>query len=269
MAPPLRARAAPKAAAGPGSPRDPRRRRRTLTPRSADPGGLMTPPDPEALVAAWCDLDRRAAVAEADREIVDASGPVRAVIAGFALAGGSDEEIYDACAALGRLIAQRGGSPTLAAVTIDHAGDALGVRPAAWLGPGRAAVAEGFTRALLERRAAGRAAKLGRFPRCAVALPGDVIAIAAGLPSDDPETARRVGGARRQGRCAPGRPASLRRGPGAARAAVEDALDVVGIELATAGVRGLESGPPASRISKELPAPDRTRPARGRRRSFE
>jgi hypothetical protein len=191
----------------------------------------MTPHDPEALIAAWCDLDRRAAVAEADREIVDASGPVRAVIAGFALAGGSDEEIYDACAALGRFIAQRGGSPTLAAVTVDHAGDALGVRPAAWLGPGRAAVAEGFTRALLER-AQQDALQSWAFPRCAVALPGGVIAIAAGFPSDDPEllgewAARVANAAALQG----ARRAFVA-GPVAARAAVEDALDVAGIEIA-------------------------------------
>jgi hypothetical protein len=191
----------------------------------------MIPRDSEALVAAWCDLDRRAAVLEADREIVDASGPLRAVIAGFALAGGSDEEIYDACAALGRLIAQRGGSPTLAAVTVDHAGDALGVRPAAWLGPGRAAVAEGFTRALLER-AQQDALQSWAFPRCVVALPGGVIAIAAGFPSDDPEllgewAARVANAAALQGV----RQAFVA-GPAAARIAVEDALDVVGIEIA-------------------------------------
>jgi hypothetical protein len=191
----------------------------------------MTPHDPEVLIAAWCDLDRRAAVAEADREIVDASGPVRAVIAGFALAGGSDEEIYDACAALGRFIAQRGGSPTLAAVTVDHAGDALGVRPAAWLGPGRAAVAEGFTRALLER-VQQDALQSWAFPRCAVALPGGVIAIAAGFPSDDPELVGDWAARVAKAAALQGVRQAFVAGPEAARAAVEEALDVVGIEIA-------------------------------------
>jgi hypothetical protein len=191
----------------------------------------MTPRDSEALVAAWCDLDRRAAVLEADREIVDASRPLRAVIAGFALAGGLDEEIYDACASLGRLIAQRGGSPTLAALTVDHAGDALGVRPAAWLGPGRAAVAEGFTRALLER-VQQDSLQSWAFPRCAVALPGGVVAIAAGFPSDDPELLGEWAARVAKAAALQGARQAFVAGPDAARAAVEEALDVVGIEIA-------------------------------------
>jgi hypothetical protein len=191
----------------------------------------MLPRDRDALVDAWCDLDRRAAVLEADREIVDASRPVRAVIAGFALAGGSDEEIYDACASLGRLIAQRRGSPTLASVTIDHAADALDLRPAAWLGPGRAAVAEAFTRVLLEG-AHQEALESWGFPRCAVPLPGGGLAVAAGFPSEDPELlaewAARIAHASALG----GVRQAFVAGPASARAAVEDAFGVVGITIA-------------------------------------
>jgi hypothetical protein len=192
---------------------------------------LLSPRDSEALVAAWCDLDRRAAVLEADREILDASRSLRAVIAGFALAGGSDEEIYDACAALGRLIAQRGGSPTLASVTIDHAGDALGVRPAAWLASGRAAVAEGFTRTLLERMQQDTLESWD-FPKCVVSLPSDVIAIAAGLPSDDPELVAEWAARIAKAAALQGTRQAYVQGPDGPRAAVEDALELVGIAIA-------------------------------------
>jgi hypothetical protein len=191
----------------------------------------MSSRDPEALVAVWCNLDRRAALVEADREVVEASRPLRATIAGFALAGGSDEEIYDACAALGRLIAQRGGSPTLASATIDNAGEALGVRPAAWLAPGRAAVAEAFTRAVLER-AHQEALHGWEFPRCAVLLPGGVIVIAAGFPSDDPELLADWAARIAKAAALKGVRQAFVSGPDAPRAAVEDALDVVGIEVA-------------------------------------
>jgi hypothetical protein len=191
----------------------------------------MSPRDDEALVDAWCELDRGAAVLEADREIVDASRPLRAVIAGFALAGGSDEEIYDACASLGRLIAQRGGSSTLASATVDHAGDALGIRPASWLAPGRAAVVEGFTRELLER-AHQDALRTWQFPRCAVALPGGVLAVAAGFPSDDPELVREWAAGIAKAAALQGIRQAFVSGPDESRAAVEDAFDVVGIRVA-------------------------------------
>jgi hypothetical protein len=192
----------------------------------------MSPHDSEAVATAWCHLDRAAAVREVDREIIDGSVSVRVVIAGFALAGGSDEEIYDACASLGRFIAQRGGSPTLAAVTIDHAGEALGGLPSAWLAPGRAAVVEGFTRALLER-VREDALRSWDFPRCAVSLPGNVIAVAAGLPSDDPEMLAEWAARIAKAAALQGVRQAFVEGPEAAREAVEDAFDIVGIEIAT------------------------------------
>jgi hypothetical protein len=185
--------------------------------------------DPEKLVAAWCDLDRKDAVLAADHEIIDASRSLRLVIAGFALAGGADEEIYDACASLGRLIAQRGGSPTLASATIDHAGDALGLRPAAWIAPARAAVAEGFTRTLLER-VQQDALRSWDFPKCAVNLPGDAIAIAAGLPSDDPELLAEWAARIAKAAALAGVRQAFVAGSSAARGALADAFDVVGIK---------------------------------------
>ena len=87
----------------------------------------------------------------ADREIIDASGALRALIVDLVIAGGPEDELYDACAVLGRLIAQRGGSPTLASATLDDAGRGAGQAARRhWLAPARAAVAEGFAAALAE-----------------------------------------------------------------------------------------------------------------------
>jgi hypothetical protein len=189
----------------------------------------------EAIVAAWCALDRAGAVLAADRDIVDATRSVRTVIAEFALAGGADEEIFDACASLGRLIAQGGGSPTLASLTIDHASVALGTLGAVgrpWIASGRAAVAEGFTLGLLER-VQRDALRSWDFPRCAVRMPGGMVAIAAGLPSDDPELLREWAGLIAKGAALEGVRQAFVAGPDAPRAAVEDALDLVGIRVVT------------------------------------
>ncbi len=137
---------------------------------------------------------------------------------------------YDACASLGRDIAQRGGSPTLASATVDHAGDALGVERAAWLAPGRAALAEAFTRELLER--ANQDALSGwQFPRCAVAMPGGVLAVAAGFPSDDPELLREWAAGIAKAAALQGIRQAFVSGPAPSRAAVEEAFDVVGIQV--------------------------------------
>ena len=187
--------------------------------------------DRDAVVVAWCALDRTAALLAADRELADAAAPLRGMVVDFARDGGSDEEIYDACAHLGRMIGQRGGSPTFAALTMDHAAAAMDLGPAAWLAGARAAVAEGFTAAVLEK-AREEALSTWDFPRCAVPLPDHGIAIAGGHPSEDSEVlaewaarvakAAALGGARR---------AHVAGSP-AAREALREALEIVGIDAA-------------------------------------
>ncbi len=189
------------------------------------------PTERAALVAAWCELDRNAGVLPADREIVDASRSMRTVIADFASAGGTDEEIYDTCALLGRFIAVHGGSPTLASRTIDHAGIVFDAVDAAWVVPARAAVAEGFTYALLEK-VQHEALRSWEFPRCAVGLPDEAIAIAAGYPSDDPEELREWAARVAKAAALQGIRRAHVAGPDAARDAVLDALDLVGIAVA-------------------------------------
>ncbi|MGO9834243.1 MAG: hypothetical protein ACLP1X_08515 [Polyangiaceae bacterium] len=160
---------------------------------------------------------------------MDASTSLRALIVDLALSGGADDEIYDACGVLGRLIAQRGGSPTLASLTIDHACDALGAREAPWMAPARAAVAEGFAMALTEE-AKREAAKGWEFPGCAVTIGDSALALAAGHPSDDDEVlaawAARVANAA----ALKGVRRAIVAGPDRPRAALAEALTVAGID---------------------------------------
>jgi hypothetical protein len=190
-----------------------------------------TPPDP--VMAAWYASDQARAVLPADRELIESTRSVRALICELARAGGSEDELYDACAVLGRLIANQGGSPTLASVTIDHACSALGASDAPWAVPARAAVAEGFAAALVEG-ARQQAMKAWDFPSCTVPLGEAAVAIAADYPSDDEELlavwaanvakAAALGGVRR----------AIVAGNERASAAVVEALEFAGVEVRTA-----------------------------------
>lgn len=186
--------------------------------------------DRDALLSAWSAKDRTRAVLPADHEIVDAAATIRALILDVVLAGGPEDELYDAAAVLGRVIAQRGGSPTLASATLDHAADVLDARSAPWLVPARAAVAEGFAATLVEG-AQLEAMRTWEFPRCAVPLGQAGLAICAGHPSDDDEVL--AGWAARVAKAAA--LAGVRRavlsGGERASAALVDALSLVGIEV--------------------------------------
>ena len=184
----------------------------------------------DSLVAAWSEKDRARAVLPADREIVDASGAVRALIVDLVLAGGPEDELFDACAVLGRLIAQRGGSPTLASATLDDLADALGARDAAWLVPGRAALVEGFA-AIVAEDARREALRAWEFPSCAVPLGQAGLAIAAGHPSDDDEVVSAWAGRVAKAAALAGSTTRRRLGGERASAALIDALSLVGIEV--------------------------------------
>jgi hypothetical protein len=140
-------------------------------------------------VKAWCDLDRSRAAWPSDHEVIGASASIRALVIERARARATDpteDELFDACAILGRRIAEARGSVTLAAWTADHAGEALGVAAAEWVRPAGAAVAEGYVAETLD--AAHRAAQdAWEFPRCVVSVGPNAVAIAAGYPSDDTE----------------------------------------------------------------------------------
>lgn len=186
--------------------------------------------DRDAAVAAWAAKDRARAVHPVDCEIVDASNNVRALVVDLVLAGGPEDELYDAAAVLGRLIAQRGGSPTLASVTLDHAADVLDARSAPWLVPARAAVAEGFAATLVEA-AALEAMRTWEFPSCAVPLGQAGLAICAGHPSDDDEVLAAWAARVAKAAALAGVRRAVLSGGERASAALIDALGLVGIEV--------------------------------------
>jgi hypothetical protein len=187
-------------------------------------------PDRDALVTAWAAKDRVRAVLPADRAVIDASATIRALIVDLVLAGGPEDELYDAAAVLGRLIAQRGGSPTLASATLDHAAEVLDARNPPWLVPARAAVAEGFSATLVEA-AALEAMRTWEFPSCAVPLGHAGLAICAGHPSDDDEVLAAWAARVAKASALAGVRRAVVSGGERASAALVDALSLVGIEV--------------------------------------
>jgi hypothetical protein len=193
-------------------------------------------PDVDLILAAWRDHDVARALHPADRAIVEQTRAARALVVEHALAG-AERDLFNACAVLGRLIAQQGGSPTMAVATVDGAVAAIGAAAATWAAPARAAVAEGFAAALAERL---QAEARGRWeaPRCVVRVDGTTVAIAGGYPEDDGEAlaawAERV--ALQCGRLGARR--AVIAGTEQAMAALADALGALGVEVLPAGGAG-------------------------------
>ncbi len=209
----------------------------------------------DAIVESWCDRDRQLAFIKNDHEAIAATGAVRAFIVEQLLKGtpdpSADRDLFHAFAVLGKLVADRGGSPTLAAAIVD---DLLPVLPAPPLAAGfaavpewavlaRAALVEAFA---LARREGARAEAAARweYPGCAVGLADGTVAIAAGFPDEDEEAlhawASRVAhdaalaGVRRVVVC----------GSEAAEKALESAFEIAGI------TRVPGRPPPVRRISR-------------------
>ncbi len=224
----------------------------------------MTPPPSlvDRLVDAWCARDRAHAFVKTDHEVIASTAATRAVAAerlvqtavhssetrsAQGLAAEVDRDLLHAFAAIGRIVGERGGSPTLAAAIVDGARwaldaiDAPAVRAshaeAAWVMPARAALAEAFTAARLDGTIE-QAARRWEYPTCAVGLPEESIAIAAGYPEDDADAlaawASRVA---HQAALAGVRRAVVS-GSRAAEAALAEALEIAGIERLAACVIG-------------------------------
>jgi hypothetical protein len=191
-----------------------------------------SPRVPSEIVAKWCARDHGRALTPEDHAVIDASVAARTLVVERTGVGLGD--FFSACAVLGRLIADRGGSPTLAAVTIDGVGEAMGVADAPWMASARAAVAEGFAGARDEM--AKRVAEAAwEYPRCVAKLADGAIAIAAGFPDDDADAV--AAWAARVAHDAA--LAHVRRavvdGAAPACAAVVDALSLAGIETTSGG----------------------------------
>jgi hypothetical protein len=190
----------------------------------------MTTPERDALVKLWSEQDQKHAILAVDGEAIRASASLRALIVDLAQSHVPDEELFDACALLGRLIARLRGSPTLASLTMDNACEALGARDSRWMQAARAAVFEGFAAELLDlthREALGA----WEAPSCVVLVPDGTLAVAAGIPSDDEDVVQGWAARVAQYAVAQGVRRASVAGSEAARRAVTDALRVVGIEV--------------------------------------
>jgi hypothetical protein len=195
----------------------------------------LTAEQAERALRAWCEHDAAQALHGADRDAVRTTDAARALVLELLSRAGAGRDLYNACARLGRLLADAGASPSLAVATLDGAARALadlGIASCAErLAPARASVAEGYFAATVEgERLAGRNA--WEYPACAVGVSKDTVAITAGYPADDGEaladwSARVALSVSREGY-----KRALVAGPAAAKEELVQALSLVGVELA-------------------------------------
>jgi hypothetical protein len=185
-------------------------------------------------LAAWHEHDVTRSLHAVDREAIRATEAPRTLVVELLFAPRAPRDLYSACARLGRLLAEAGASPSLAASTLDGAAEALQAVGIPFevvrLAPARASVAEGYVAAIVEaERAAARRA--WDYPACAVELDDVTLAITCGYPADDGEAlanwaARVAAGASRAGKRR-----AVVSGPAAARAELAAALGLVGIAV--------------------------------------
>ncbi len=142
----------------------------------------------ERALAAWREHDVARAIHPVDRQAIHATEAARALV--VELFDRPARDLYNACAQLGRLLADAGASPSLAVSTIDGAAEAfasIGItHDASRIPAARASVAEGYFAAVrqAERDEAKRA---WDPPACIVPLDDETVAIAAGHPEGDGE----------------------------------------------------------------------------------
>jgi hypothetical protein len=184
------------------------------------------------LVDAWSARDRALAFLSADRAVIEKTRGPRALVVEQWLVRPSHPDLFHACAVLGRIIAELGGSPTLVSGTIDAARDALPPLAEEAVRAARGALVEGFAAARAEL-ARTDAATRWEFPGCVVPMKDAEVAIAAGYPEDDEDAlaawAARVASAVAR--------AGFRRaivaGGEKARALLFDALELAGVKART------------------------------------
>jgi hypothetical protein len=139
----------------------------------------------ERILAAWREHDVTRAIHPVDREAIRATEAARALV--VELFDRPARDLYNACALLGRLLADAGASPSLAVSTIDGLARALADTKTAYddarIGPARASVAEGYVSAIrdVEHESANAT---WAYPSCVVTLDDETAAVAAGYPDD-------------------------------------------------------------------------------------
>ncbi len=180
-------------------------------------------------LAAWAERDAHAAITEEDTRAIASTEGARALVV-ERLLDAAGRDALSACSVLGRLMAQAGASPSLAARTLDGLA-ATSPCDDAWLGTARASLAEGYAAASREAAAAKRA-DTWRYPRCVVRLDSDTVAVGAGFPDDDPDTLAEWANEVARGLVKAGVRRAIIDGDLAPRAALEEALELAGISVA-------------------------------------
>ena len=179
---------------------------------------------------AWSDELASGSISEADRHAVVVSESSRA----FVLDGldSADHDSLHAWAVLGRVLADAGASPTLAAHTVDALRDVAlrGGSSATWAAGARAALVEAYVAAQRER-AELRMAESWRFPRCVVRLDERTAAVAAYFPDEDADATIRWADEVAAGLARMGIRSVHAEGSARARAALADALTSFDIAL--------------------------------------
>lgn len=191
--------------------------------------------DSERALASWQAHDAAHALHNDDRDAIRATAATRALVLEHLARPGPARDLYNACARLGRLLADEGASPTLAVTTVDGAARALTELGTSYdparLPPARASVAEGYFAVIVEgERAAARHS--WEYPACSVEVGKDVVAIVAGYPADDGEAladwAARVALAVSR----EGHRSAILAGEATAKAELAQALELLGVRLA-------------------------------------
>ena len=210
-------------------------------------GRAALSPEPErhardvaAIVDGWCHADLGYAFLTADSDVIEATRGIRALIVEALLAspGSADRDLLHGFAALGRMMAERNASPTLVTSSVDGLREALAVAAAgprdlsssAYVVPGRAAMVESYVH-VRTTTIQEDAVRAWEYPACAVPLEDGSLAVAAGHPDGDLDALAGWASRVAQAATLSGARRVVASGTEAALGALEEALDVAGIEL--------------------------------------
>lgn len=190
--------------------------------------------DAQRALAAWREHDTLHALHAPDRAAIRATDAPRALVLDLLAKPGHGRDLYNACARLGRLLADAGASPSLAVATLDGAAGALTAAGVALdparLAPARASVAEGYFAVTIESERA-LARRVWEYPACAVRVAKDTVAIVAGFPADDGEALADWSARVALAVSKDGYRQAIVGGPTVARAELTQALTLLGITL--------------------------------------
>ncbi|MBS2018465.1 MAG: hypothetical protein JST00_36710 [Deltaproteobacteria bacterium] len=202
-------------------------------------------------LAAWRENDVERSIHAADRDAIRSTEAARALVLELLGRPLPSRDLYNACARLGRLLADVGASPSLAVSTVHGAVRALAhvgtTVDASRVPAACGSVAEGYFAVVVESERA-LARRAWEYPSCAVRVTKETVAIACGNPTDDADAladwAARVALAASRD----GAKEALLSGDEVARAEVAQALSLVGIKV----VDSLEAARPRGWFSSLL-----------------